>query len=383
MKTWSLFVVLPLLILIGCDKHPPRKPDATKGVVTGIVLCSDTGKPARFAKVTLTAVVGDKQPKDEEPLPADEGIMTGLDGRFRLEAVAPGRYYAYATLPGYLDPAKSIDIKKIQKETKDESEQRTAALAEWKAHSVVVDVIAGRDEEITIHIEHAAEISGHVLYDDGSPAIGMHFQLLRRTAKYGFSTVGVRLFESWSISTESDSHGRYLLSDLAPGEYTVCAMLPADAEESSPHFCLGNVFRISKAQTVKLSEGEQLSDVDLTIPLAGLHDIHGEVSALVDGHKLKKATVQLLYTDDRSIALETTTDDDGDYWFDSVPEGNYILAVVNASDENRTATTKDANGNEVDTPLPPCNYAPKETTIALKEDLEAQDFTLPACTQKK
>ncbi len=383
MKTKLFFAALPLLLIAGCDRHPHNKPDPTKGAVTGIVLCSDTGKPARFAKVTLTALRTDKEPTNEEPLPSNAGIMTGLDGRFRIEAVPPGHYYAFATLPGYLDPAKGIDIAHILKENKDESDQHIATIKAWKEHLVEVEVVAGRDDEITITIERAAELSGKVEYDDGTPAIGIHFQVLRKSEKYGFSTVGLRLFSSWSTTTESDSHGRYLLSDLAPGEYTVCAMLPTDTEDSSSHFCLGNVFRISKAQTFKLSEGQQLSDVDLIIPLQGLHEIHGTVSAEIDGHKLNHTTVQLLYADDRSIALETTTDNDGDFWFDSVPEGSYFLNFVKASDENRTTTTKDAKGKDVVTQLPSCVYPAKEIPIELKEDIEGLDVQLAACTERK
>jgi hypothetical protein len=383
MKNSLIFTALPLLLLAGCERHPPNKPDPTKGAVTGIVLCADTGKPARFAKVTLTALSTDKQPSNDEPLPSNAGIMTGLDGRFRIEAVPPGHYYAFATLPGYLDPSKGIDIVHILGENKDESDQHIATIKAWKEHLVEVDVVAGRDDEITITIERGAEISGHVTYDDGAPAIGVHFQLLRKSEKYGFSPVGLRLFSSWSLATESDSHGRYLLTDLAPGEYTVCAMLPTDTEESSPHFCLGNVFRISKAQTIKLSEEQQLSDVDLIIPLEGLHEVHGNVSVQADGHKPSKATVQLLYADDRSVALETSPDNDGDFWFDSVPEGSYILYVVNASDENRTSTAKDANGKDVVTQLPSCAYPTKEIPIELKEDVEGLDIQLPACTEQK
>lgn len=383
MKTIFLCATLLLLLLAGCDRHPRSKPDPSKGTVTGIVLCSDTGKPARFAKVSLTAVRSEKEPSNEEPLPSIAGIMSGLDGRFRIEAVPPGRYYAFATLPGYLDPAKGIDLVHILGENKDEYNQHAAAINAWKDHLVEVDVVAGRTDEVNITIERAAELSGKVEYDDGSPAIGVHFQLLRKSEKYGFSIVGARLFSAWSITTESDSHGRYLLTDLAPGEYTVCAMLPTDVEESSPHFCLGNVFRISKAQTIKLSEGQQLSDVDLTIPLTGLHDVHGNISAQTDGHNITNATIQLLYADDRSTALETAPDTNGDYWFDSVPDGNYILKIVKASDENRSTTSKDAKGKEVVTQLPPCHYPTKELPIELKEDVEGLDVQLAACNEQK
>src|ERR1700677_3608233 len=99
------------LVGTGCRQWSHKKPDPTKGAVTGIVICEDTGKPARFANVALTrAPEKDVKFNVSEALPAAELTVSDLDGRFRLEAVEPGRYYAYAVLDGYLDPAKSIDI---------------------------------------------------------------------------------------------------------------------------------------------------------------------------------------------------------------------------------------------------------------------------------
>jgi len=107
---WLSILPIACLFLAGCNKFQHKKPDPTKGVVTGIVLCSDTGKPARFATVILTAAPkkGEKS-DDADPLPAAETTVTDLDGRFRLEAVQPGHYYAFATLEGYLDPEFAMD----------------------------------------------------------------------------------------------------------------------------------------------------------------------------------------------------------------------------------------------------------------------------------
>ena len=51
---------------------------------------------------------------DEGPLPALESADTDLDGRFRMEAVEPGHYYAFATLEGYLDPERGVDFNKLE-----------------------------------------------------------------------------------------------------------------------------------------------------------------------------------------------------------------------------------------------------------------------------
>src|SRR5208283_2759890 len=101
---WLWIIPLICLFAAGCEKHKPKKPDSSKGTVTGIVLCADTGKPARFATVTLSAAPKKEHAKDGEkdqssgdgdPLPDTETAVTDLDGRFTLEAVDPGVYYAF------------------------------------------------------------------------------------------------------------------------------------------------------------------------------------------------------------------------------------------------------------------------------------------------
>ena len=114
-RRWLSILSASCLLLAGCNKFQHKAPDPTKGVVTGIVLCADTGKPARFATVTLTAAPKAGEKSDEgDPLPAAEITATDLDGRFRIEAVRPGRYYAFATLEGYLDPALALDPAKLK-----------------------------------------------------------------------------------------------------------------------------------------------------------------------------------------------------------------------------------------------------------------------------
>jgi hypothetical protein len=72
---------------------------------------------------------------------------------------------------------------------------------------------------------------------------------------------------------------------------------------------------------------------DITIPIAKLHTITGEIVAAHDGHPLNQGNVKLLDADDKSEVesskLERT---DGKFHLFFVPEGNYILRVDNAAD---------------------------------------------------
>jgi hypothetical protein len=377
---WLSILSIACAFLAGCNKYQHKKPDPTKGVVTGVVLCSDTGRPARFATVTLSAIpkAGEKN-EEGSPLPATEITVTDLDGRFRLEAVQPGRYYAYATLEGYLDPVLALDPARLNALSNDR-ERTLDAIDQWKDHLKEVIVGARRISEISVQIERAAEISGTVSFDDGSPAIGMRFQVFRKTEKGDLTTVGLPLMDTWSIHAESDGHGRYSITNLPGGEYMVCTLMPTDSEAAASRVCLGNVFRRKDAKTVKVAAGETAGDTDIEIPLSGLHTVSGTVSALADGHPIAHGSVRLLYADDREKARETDLLEDGSFSFQYAPEGKYVLQVGGAHDEEKKLAASGQGQTETTTegPITTHTYADKEIPLTVLSDTEDINLTLAA-----
>jgi hypothetical protein len=376
---WLSILSAACLLLAGCNKFQHKKPDSTKGVVTGIVLCADTGKPARFATVTLSAAPKASEKSDDaDPLPAAETTVTDLDGRFRLEAVHPGHYYAFATLEGYLDPVLGLDPDRLNAKSTDR-ERHLDAIDQWKDHLTQVTVGVHRVSEISMQIKRAAEIAGTVTFDDGSPAIGMHFQLFRKTdktEKNGWTPVGLPLIDSWSIHATSDGHGHFVLTNLPAGEYTVCTLMPTDSEDAASRVCLGDVFRRKNAKTVKVATGETAGGIDIEIPLSGLHSVAGSVSALPDRHPIAHGAVRLLYADDREKARETTLQDNGTYSLEYVPEGKYILEVTGAHDEEQNSSA----AGQADDPKPTVTnlYADKEIPLNVLNDMADVNFTLAA-----
>jgi len=378
MARWHwLWIVAAAALVSGCDKHG-AKPDPTKGVVAGIVICDDTGRPARFAQVSLTPVPAKHaEPSDTPPLTPLAVIDTGLDGRFRMEAIPAGDYYAFGTLDGYLDPERGIDYgKATAKGTTSEQEQD--AIEQWKDQLIEVKVAVHKVSEITISLHRAAAIEGTVSYDDGSPAIGMHFQLFRKNEKKEWSAVGLPLLSNWTIDTTSDSHGHYVVDDLEAGEYIVCAMMPLDSEDVAPRVCLGNVFRRKNASTVKVSDGETMRGTDIEIPLSGLHTVSGQVEAVADGHAPSQATVTLLYADDRAPARKIAMDKDGSFEFEYVPEDNYILRVSDAEDTSDDLAGSDQDGGQGKNGGPQTvrHYVTKEMPLRVQSDMKDLDVPL-------
>jgi hypothetical protein len=372
---WLLLSSLLCFLSNECGSTSAIKPDPTKGTVTGIVHCADTGKPARFAEVTLVA-----EPEEGDYTPHDENGVTGLDGRFKIMNVAPGHYYAVAELEGYLSIERGYDYTRLGGHASDR-EQTLDMIDQWKDHLAEIMVEAHGTADLSMQVERGAEIHGTVTYDDGNPAIGMHFLLFRKTEKNNWINVGAPS-DNWSISAVSDGHGHFNLSNLPAGEYTVCASMPVGNPNEAPRVCLGNTFRKRDAKTFNVQAGEIAAGADIEIPLSGLHTVTGTVSALADSHALKDATVRLLYGDDREIAREVKSLDDGSYSFAYVPEGTYILQVSGAREAEQKASETDSSnsGGAASKTSAARSYADKELSIPVQgdvDDLKVQLVLIP------
>jgi hypothetical protein len=209
----------------------------------------------------------------------------------------------------------------------------------------------------------------------------MLIQLFRKTDKSGLTKVGLSLNSDWDRAT-SDGHGRFSVTNLTAGEYSICVKMPYESEDASSRICLGNTFRMKDAQIVKVKAGETASGADIEIPLTGLHAVAGTVSALADGHGLKDATVRLLYADDREKAREARTSEDGIFSFPYVPEDKYIIQVSGAKDAAQE-NPEDSSGNTgavTSKPIAARSYADKEMPVTVMgevDDLQIQLVVAP------
>jgi hypothetical protein len=378
-RYWLLVMPVLCLLLSGCPEDVSlRKPDPTKGTVTGIVICADTGKPARFAEVQLlpAAIFSANGQSGNGGVDMDEAAVTGLDGRFTIEAVPPGDYYAYATQNGYLDPERGIDFNRAKQKASDD-EQILDALNQWKDHFAELTVSAQHTNDLSLGIERGAEIDGTVSYDDSSPAIGMRFELMHKTTQGDWTAVGDR-GSGWALEEKTDSHGRYSITNLPAGEYKVCTLLPIKAEEQAPRVCLGGTFRKKDAGTVKVTAAEARGGVDIVIPLTGMYTITGNVAAAMDGHAPDQARLHLLYADDREEARATGMRKDGSFSFAYVPAGEYILQVTDAQDSNAQGRAADPTSSETgpSAALQVRHYADKEIPLSVQSEMNDINVSL-------
>jgi hypothetical protein len=309
----------------------PEKVQTPKGTVSGTIYCADTNQPARLAHISLAPVAMESTGGRSYRADSD------LDGRFVISNVPEGKYYVAGELLGYLNPlAQWLEFgKKIK------SEEERKAL---EAHLTTVYVTARQAATVSLQLERGAEISGTVLYDDGSPAVGVHVSLKPKAKGPENADESVPVVVEYMEYAErtTDDRGRFHLLGVAPGEYTVSADLSTATGEHEQNMFVtmiqtsqlgnlsvffGDTLRASKAKTIKIAGGETRADADITIPLSKLHTVRGRVVVKSTGDAPPTAAVQLLYADTREVARMAMAVD-GEFEFGYVADDSYILQAT-------------------------------------------------------
>ncbi|WP_058189018.1 MSCRAMM family protein [Terracidiphilus gabretensis] len=314
----------------AAKSRPPR------GVITGTIYCADTNTPARLAHVTLLPATNQ----------SGQTFMaqSDLEGRFAIGRVPEGTYYVSAKLDGYLDPFPRPGARGLNGMSSDEKKQ-------LDAQAIRVSVAADQTASIAVRLERAAVMEGTVLYDDGSPAIGLQItihpkqdQVEKKVPEEG---VAILMAMTEAFQRVTDDHGHFRALGLAPGEYLVSTMVStasgaappanpiADAVKFSQSGGLtiyyGDTPRKSNAKPVKIEGGESVPGIDITIPLSKLHSIQGQVLLKRTGQPPAMASLQLLYADSHEFA-RTAVAVNGEFALDYVPEGSYILQASASTD---------------------------------------------------
>jgi hypothetical protein len=145
----------------------------------------------------------------------------------------------------------------------------------------------------------------------------------------------------------TDDRGRYRISGLAPGEYTVKATLQTRTQMSMQKGRMNmngmmmamplvvyapGAFHKTDAKPVTLNAGEERTDTDMTFNLNGTHTVSGRVTSLEDHHALSEAQVVLKDAKDKEFTRSSGLDAEGNFNVTFVPPGTYTLEVSNGSD---------------------------------------------------
>ena len=197
-----------------------------------------TGEPLRKAQVVL-----------------EEGntrytVISGNDGKFRFEGIAPGEYHPAGQRQGFLD----FDD------------------AEWFAIEQ-----GGHVKDLAIKMTPQAVIAGHVLDDDGDPVPGLQVHASRTIHVNGRPVV---------LGTEggfTDPEGYFLISQLEAGRYYLSA-------EPSHHFRdvpqpgrpgrEGDFVHTDDPVPLDVTTGAALRNVEIHIRRSSVYRIRGRVTSL-------------------------------------------------------------------------------------------------------
>jgi len=388
----GLLCVVFSLTLARAQTEAPV-PEATHapeptGSVSGHVYCADTNQPARLAVVTLQSAprkIGAEPAKqvDTDSQSVPPTVRTGLDGSFFFPRVKPGTYFLIADYAGYVSPIANLSLAEIRSKEPSDIQKVEKAL-------VQIAVAANKDSAQDIQLERGAAISGTIRYDDGSPANGLEAMVLRRGDDGKMSPVSLNLSGQMRLAMapptaglETNDLGHYRVSGLPPGKYVLKVTLPTTLSSYGGLFggghqmasfriddsvalsvYSGNVFREKDSKPIEMVSGSEHNDVDITIPLLGLHAVSGSITALSDGQPIEQGVARLLFADDKTklLSFYLESSEDGRFNFRFVPEGEYVLHVEGAETGSSSVVH---------------SYASVDQPISVHSDLSNVNISLP------
>jgi hypothetical protein len=335
-----------------------------KSHVIGHVLCNDTRQPGRGATVMLQGIPPESaKPTPNQPPPQGQTFFSrvSLDGTYSIAKVPAGDYAVIAFLPGYLSPLDDVEISESEPDFDKQIRDKLAA-------SGILHVPDDGTLTADVVLERGAAISGRVLFADGAPASQVNIELQNTQAKpvkpsgqsFNFASLFRTAFTHQSLST--DDQGRFRVAGIRPGAYRVAAVEPVSLEEinggsagdgmgaamsigafggiSNPNslrFFAGDTLHKKDARTYELRAGDTITDIEIRLPISGLHPLRVRLSAH-DGRPISDAELTLTDTADEAIRFTASVNSlsnpmaarEGIFEFHQVPPGTYTLLAEHA-----------------------------------------------------
>ena len=405
----STLALWPLFLSLVCPAQTGNRAPEPNGIVTGRVFCGDTGRPARFASVSLMPVPEPAQTKlnktglgsTSKPAPGTTttsvAVDTTLDGSYTLTHIAPGTYYVIVRQGGYISPLNMFSKKQLDQPTDQERALIDDALP--RVH-VEQDSTAHAD----VQLQRGAAVSGTISYDDGSPAANVTVSLRHKDENDKWVSIPI-VQGSHDVMFVTNDRGYYRLASLLPDTYLLEANLNLGDEKSrttsdsaghtsqyvmksfrsSLSFYGNGTPNIDQATSFTLRGDEERTGQDITIPISKLHKLLGRVAAGPNGHFVSAASIDLLSGSDKKWFSHADIErEDGLFHFEFVPEGDYTLRVTNARDVTWEPVAPQP-GNTMPGPFPPSDkervletYGNVEMPLLLNGDMTDIVATIPA-----
>jgi hypothetical protein len=314
MKPISTFLILVLAAIAAAQTSAPAKP--ARAVIDGVVTKDPGSEPVKKALIELIA--------ESQNDGGNYTAVSGPDGAFHIEGIAPGRYHLFAERSGLLEFDKH----------------------HARSEGRVLTLVGGQElKDLSIRLQAAAVVRGRVTDEDGEPMPNAQVSVLRQS----FSSGRSRLEQAGAEHT--NDLGEYRVANLPAGNYFVSVSPPPDFKSLiegaangplvDPHtiaagqpptsyqttYYPGTPDR-SQASPVQLHPGDDFPANFSLLPTPSL-SIRGSV---VNLPPRASASVMLQSRDFNLVLNGAETHKDGSFVIRDVAPGSYtILATVEDS----------------------------------------------------
>jgi protocatechuate 3,4-dioxygenase beta subunit len=350
------------------------KAEARTGQIGGTVLCDDTHKPARGAKVSLSGGAADPDRHDV----VHRETLTDNEGHYNFNSLASGHYRITVNLPGYIgyrheDPSP-------------DAPRATDGSTATKISNT--DTVTLRPVERLVHnliLERGAALSGRVYFSDGTPAINMHIYLETiatsgATNKPPLNAEPNIVRISGSQNRVTDDRGYFRITSIPAGVYRVVGVPVVQGFDAVQNFdwsglsiYSGNTYHRDAAKTYELRAGEEIGDIEIEVPL-DLYKVAGNAMSS-DGRSPNVGTVTLTQSSDTSMHAVTHLLRDGSFAFNGVPPGTYKLTLSAARIGKPNTQQMEYSTDDVDIPI---SAFAEVTQVVIVKNSDVTDIHLDA-----
>lgn len=388
--------------------------DLPKSTVRGRIVYEDTEKPVRrmpFSLVFLspsstsggntavssgnTAVVTNS---NTGYYGGGNSGITDANGEFELRNVVAGKYRLRVDAPNVLNDPDYEDYARANQEA-----------------ATVPPQVAGEffappnsQVDVAIRVKRGGVIGGKIVYSDGEPATNAHVTIIRKVQPSAAPSNSATTSTTANVSTggmmsnsmggyygyggtnvTTDDRGVYRLVGLQPGEYVVRVTERAahsgdssgDAYSSYAASFLSwfypNTNQVSKATSLRLDFGQELTDIDFTLADRPLFKVAGKIVARGTSQPVPEAKIIVRQKienkteEPEHLAAQTrefATDESGAFNFKDLPAGKYTAAVRFPSSDERKYDEEGKPKNAVNSKL---SFLPVEKEF----EISGQDLT--------
>lgn len=246
------------------------------GSVHGAVLDIQTGQPLKKAEVVVMRGDG------RNDTPDSQSAVTGADGTFHFEKIAPGRYSVRVQKTGYVGANRG-----------------TSAAASRGVGSSIATLTLNKGENVrdfSFKMQPHGVIAGRVVDDEGEPVARVQVQAMRYVYQQG-----QKRLMPFNTSMTNDL-GEYRIWGLAPGAYMLSAS-PLDfnfaprnrpARDGHATTYYPSAASIDRAGALNVTAGGRMENVDVRLQRAHMVTISGVVIDGATGDKAARANVMIL-----------------------------------------------------------------------------------------